>query len=266
VERKAPSSFDKQPVRNAGIEMGIKTLDNTSADDIKQAWSWKGTLDLVRNTTLRYRYIFWRLTGQTVEDFARELRVELDQPRRNVVILLGSESDLTEQLRKVVADALTEYIPSGQITSIRVVTNFSCHRQYGAMNTFARTGRLDIPTDGGSDISRLRLSDIDCIVAGAGMAAQLPAMLKAALAAYGKSIPIIGLGFGTPHTDAFEAARLSISQLPPGSTVHTDEINGQVYMNAEGLTAALARIATGEFPPLDPPTIKPIHIDVRIAV
>lgn len=263
--RKAPSSFDKQPVRNAGIEEGIKALDNTSASDVKKAWSWKATAELIRNTTLRYRYIFWRLTGQTVEDFARDLRVELDRPRKNVVILLGSESDLTDQVKSVIADAIANFVPTEQITSVRLVTNFSCHRQYGGMDTLARTGVLTVTEDGGATPASLRLADIDYFIAGAGMAAQLPAMLKAALTTYGKSIPVIGLGFGTPHTDAYEAARLSISQLPPGSTVHMDEVNGQVYMNADGLAAALERIATGEFPPLDPPTRKPIHIDVPVA-
>jgi len=263
-KRSAPSSFDKQIGREAGKELSIHKLHNDDPNDLQKAWEWKGSKGLIKALTDAYRYIFWRLTGLTVEQYAKTLGVNLAQRRKNILVLLGSESDLTAEVKKAIQNADDSFTRNGELTSIRVTTNFSCHRQFKAMVTLARTGRLEI-TEPGEDKPRvINLADVDYIIAGAGLAAHLPGMLDAALYAYGHSIPVIGLAIGPDHTEDLDAARLSISHIP-GKPVIINEIDGAVYINAPGLCNAIERIATGELPPAKARTVKPIHIDVSFA-
>lgn len=253
TKRSAPSSFDKQPIRNAGKELGIHLLNNTSLNDLQKAWGWKLPRQLTEATTQSYRYIFWRLTGMTVEDYAREkLGVTLPVRRKNVLLLLGSESDLSESLKQEIVTARVNYVQSGKLSDIRVVANFSCHRQTVAMMSFAR-GRSKV----------LPLADVDYIIAGAGMAAALPGMLDASLSHYGNEKPVIGLAFGQEGSEDMLAAQLSISRLP-GQHVIFDEINGKVYSNADGFKQAIERIAYGEFPPPKPRAKKEINYDIVV--
>lgn len=263
-ERSSPSSFDKEIARKVGKKLGINKLRNDDMGDLEQAWKWKGSKELIKALTDAYRYIFWRLTGETLENYAKKLGVALPPRRKNIVVLLGSESDLTTEVKQAIQAAGVRYTNNGELTNIRVVTNFSCHRQFKAMVTLARTGKLEVMEAGETEPRVLKLADVDYFIAGAGLAAQLPGMLDAALAAYGRSIPVIGLAFGPDHTENQDAARLSISHIP-GQPVIMNEIDGTVYTNAEGLTDALKRIATGELPPAKARTVKPIHIDVPVS-
>ena len=86
------------------------------------------------------------------------------------------------------------------------------------------------------------------IVAAGGKAFALPGVLDALLYAKFKDIPVVGVALGTPGTRAFEAAKLSIEELP-GQPVIIDEVNGTAYAGNEGMRAALMRVSLGELPP-----------------
>ena len=76
--RVAPPPLDKQLVHAWGIGQGINTLDPRNADDLARVYSMCVPQDLIRTLTRTYRYIFWRLFGEGVEEYMnRELGVAL---------------------------------------------------------------------------------------------------------------------------------------------------------------------------------------------
>ena len=56
------------------------------------------------------------------------------------------------------------------------------------------------------------------------------------------------MALGEPGTRVFEAAKLSIEELP-GQHVIMDEVVGEVYASSEGFLKALQRVSSGELPP-----------------
>lgn len=94
--RKAPPPFDKQLVRDWGKEQGINGRDPEKVEDVKWVHSLQVPPRLIEQTTQTYRYIFWRLTGMTVEQYLREkMGVQVpERPAKKVAIICGSASDL----------------------------------------------------------------------------------------------------------------------------------------------------------------------------
>ena len=231
-----PPSFDKQYVREWGKTVGIDKL--TDPDDPNQIATVHGLTvpqDVLDMTTKIYRYIFWRLVGQKLEHFQKDVMgIDREMPKVNVDIVLGSQSDFTKLVDLFnYGDHIASWHPFAaffkNVKSHRIHI-ISCHRNPDELRQYAES-----------------LSDVDVIVAGAGLAAQLPGVLKAWLDHYGKSVPVIGVGFPGPNEEANTAACLSIEQLP-GQPV---ELNGEgkAYFGKEGFKAALIQAVLGEFLP-----------------
>jgi phosphoribosylaminoimidazole-succinocarboxamide synthase len=237
AHRKAPTPYDKQLVRNWGLKLKIDERDPESDDDL--AWVHNQSIpeSLTQATTQTYKYIFWLLTGMTIGAYCRNVfNVSPPDHGKNVAIIVGSNSDLKPDIAAAIQTARTLYCRDGQLGQINVHV-VSCHRNTPELIDLARNQRPEVDLD-----------HTDVIIAGAGMAAQLPGVLDALLFHAGRQIPVIGLAFGEDGTEEFQAARLSIKCLP-SQPVLIDEMTGRAYANAEGLSAILERLATGEFPP-----------------
>lgn len=229
--RKAPTAFDKQYVRELGIAMGINKLDPGNPEHVRQVHAMTMPDQVIRRTTRIYRYIFWRLTGYTLEEyFERVLGVKLLRLRRKIVVVLGSKSDLL-YLQNVIHEDDGRYRQHGEI----VAHVMSCHRNPDALANFVAQG-----CDGAT-----------AIVAAGGKAFALPGVLDALIHKSGQDIPVVGVALGHPGTRSFEAAELSIDELPDQPVV-MNEITGKVYANDEGLWQALDLALTGELPPSKP--------------
>jgi len=226
-QRSAPPPFDKQLVREWGKAMGIHKLDPSKTDDVAKVHAMQVPRHLITATTNTYRYIFWRLTGRTVEDyFSSVLGVDLPWRRYKVVVVLGSTSDYP-QLEKIIAN----YGRQGQIAEIDVHI-ISCHRNPAELAEWVNGG----------------CGKADVIIGAGSKALALPGVIDAFVYAKGLQIPVIGVALGEPGTVAFEAARLSIEELP-SQPVLIDELAGVVYCGSEGFARALNRVAFGELPP-----------------
>lgn len=226
--RKAPQPFDKQFVRSYGVEKGLSgKLDTTNQKHIAFAHSLELPTRITRATTQTYRYIFWRITGSTIEQYLRsEFGMSIESPRKKVAVVFGSESDIP-----FVADILKEDWFAQGISKLSTHV-ISCHRNPEALNAFASSG----------------CEGADVVIAAGGMALALPGVLDSLLYSKGKDIPVVGVGFGKAGSDALFAAKLSIEQLPE-QTVVIDEMIGTAYLGHEGFTKAVHRVAFEELPP-----------------
>lgn len=234
AKRKAPPPYDKQLVRDAGIEQGINKLDAEDPNDIQKAQVWRVPPKLIDATTRTYRYISWRLTGMRRETYLRdELGITIADRPRKVAVLLGSESDIP----------LVRSAVNGSPVEAHIL---SCHRNLLNLLGFAHNG----------------CDDADVVIAAGGKAFALPGVLDAMLHSYGKDIPVIGVALGEPDSVSRKAAKLSISELPSQPVV-MDEAHDCVYEGSEGFAAALDRAFHGEFP-VKKRTEKPpqFHIDL----
>ncbi|MBU0530228.1 MAG: phosphoribosylaminoimidazolesuccinocarboxamide synthase [Nanoarchaeota archaeon] len=241
-ERKAPPSLDKQFIRNWGITKGIRDLKTERSEDQDLVHSITVPEDLIEETTHLYRYIFWRLTGKRLGRYLREdmgisedvvFKVAFDYIPTFCVVL-GSKSDWST-IESVVLDAhkLTDRLD-------RVVRIISCHRNPQELRTFAECA-----------------CDMNGIVLGyGGKAFAMPGVLDSWNHFYDNHVRVIGVGHGNFVTDSYEAARLSIFEIP-GQPVIINEIDGDVYMGPEGLRKAIDRLINGELPPKKPRTSKP---------
>ncbi|MFH0805065.1 MAG: phosphoribosylaminoimidazolesuccinocarboxamide synthase [Patescibacteria group bacterium] len=248
-KRKAPPSFDKQQVRDYGAQLGINDAKRSPENPDDRAWVWalKFPDDVLDSTTKRYRYILWRLSGHTVESFAQYvLGVSLPIQPKSVAIVFGSESDITDAVRDTIRTACLRHVESGELEVIAVHV-ISCHRNPDVLAEFAMKG-----CDGA-----------DVVICAGGKAFALPGVLDALIHQAGRGIPVIGVAFGTPGTENFEAARLSIKELPSQPVV-LNEQTGEPYGGVDGLTQAIARVATGELPP--PKTRKTAEAKLNISI
>lgn len=243
--RKAPPPFDKQLVRRWGIEQGINKLDPTKPEDLVRVHGLEVPEKLIRATTRTYRYIFWRLTGMTLENYFKEnLGVELEKPQKRVALIFGSESDFRYASA---ARGFHELLMGrGQIVAIDAHV-ISCHRNPEELARFVADG----------------CGGVDVVVAAGGKAFAMPGVLDAMIYHSGQDIPVVGIALGEPGTRAFEAARLSIEEVP-GQPVLMDEVAGRVYCGVDGLWEALKRIDSGELPPLKPRVYKPAQFNLDI--
>jgi len=223
---KLPPSFDKQFVREWGKSVGIDKLkDPDDPDQLAQVHSQAVPQEVLDMTTRIYRYIFWRLVGMKLEAFQKEkMGIAVQLPSVNVDVVLGSRSDL-EKLHGSIH--FHERLKAAGRFRLHII---SCDRNPDELRRYAQD-----------------LSGTDVIVAGAGLAARLPGSLKSWLDHYGKSVPVIGVGFEGPSRDADDAARLSIEQLP-GQTVELDD-HGHAYFGWDGFVAAMKAALYNEFLP-----------------
>ena len=246
--RKAPTSLDKQLVRIWGLTQKINELDPANPEHLAQVHRLTVPPELINATTQTYRYIFWRLTGQTLENYLKDcLGVCLDKPRKKVAIIFGSQTDLKDEITYIIRDARVRYVQSGELGDINVHV-ISCHRHPAELRRF---------------IQEDKCRGADVIIAAGGKALALPGIIKASLNEAKLNIPVVGVALGELNTKALTAAQLSIDELP-GQPVVTDEINQRVYTSPEGLRSAIARTVYGEFPPPKPPVDKPAEFDVNI--
>jgi len=221
---KLPPSFDKQFVREWGKTVGIHKRNPDNEEDIAYVHGLSVPEDVLTQTTRLYRYIFWRLTGQKLEKFQKSyMGINVNMPPVAIDVIIGSTSDADQ-----VYDPATAYMSTkGVTTRLHVI---SCHRNPDALMNYAKD-----------------VSGVDVVVAAAGMAAQLPGVLKGWLDYFGKShIPVIGVALAGKTDEESLAARLSMEQLP-GQPV---ELNGgRAYFGKEGMFDAMAAAISSEFLP-----------------
>lgn len=234
-KRKAPPPYDKQLVRQWGIEQGINKLDPLSPDDVAKAQSLSVPPDLIGATTKTYRYIFWRLTDMQLEKYQREVMgMSVADKVRKIAVVFGSESDIPHVRHAV----------NGTPVAAHVV---SCHRNPIELQTFALNG----------------CRGADVVIAAGGKAFALPGVLDAFLHDADHDIPVIGVALGKPGSVSLEAARLSISELP-GQPVVMDETRDCVYEGTEGFARAIDRAMYGEFP-VKQRAKKPVQFDIDLS-
>jgi phosphoribosylaminoimidazole-succinocarboxamide synthase len=221
-----PPAFDKEFVRIWGKTLGINKRKPEIDSDVDWVHAQTVPEDILRQTTLLYRYIFWRLTEMKLETFQRDkMEIAMELPPLNIQVVLGSRTDL-EQAR-----AGIQWLQSqSHITSS--VNIISCHRNPEELRNFA-------------DSAAARNADV--VIAGAGKAAQLPGVLKSWLVHFGNLTPVIGVAFqGKDDTDEF-AARLSITEIT-GQPVELNS-DGHAYCGSEGMEEACRAAVKHEFLP-----------------
>lgn len=226
--RKPPQAFDKQFVREWGIEAGIKGLDPENISDLAKVHAIEVPEKVIRATTAIYRYIFWRLTCKTSEDYRHDvLGIEVDRQPKIIEVICGSESDLP-----VLDRALEMILPLPTDTKIKIHV-MSCHRNPAQVENYAR---------------RLCPKNCSAIVCIGGKAFALPGVVDALIHDNKLDVPVVGVALGKPGSKELLAAQLSIEELP-GAPVIMDELTGSCYCGEEGIVSALNRIIYGELPP-----------------
>lgn len=228
AKRESPTSHDKQFVRSWGKTRGIDKRQPESDYDVGWVHGQTVPAEVLVQTTRLYRYVFWRLTGRKLEEYqSLRMRIEVQRPKAHVVVITGSDSDLP-QLRQGL-EMLAAWQGTGAITAQRHIA--SCHRHPEELAQIARA-----------------LPDHAVVIACAGMAAQLPGVLKALLVKQGKAhVPVIGVACASKDEAANQAARLSMEQLPGQPVVLRPD--GTAYFGEEGFRDACTAAMDHEFPP-----------------
>src|SRR3989344_474271 len=233
-KRKAPTPLDKELARIWATHAGMDALDPKNPDDVAKAHALMLPDQLINQLTQTYRYIFWRLTGDTSERYRREkMSIRIHDKTKKIVVVCGSESDLPE-----VKETIGRINSSFARISVHVM---SCHPNPAELQNFAKEGC------GGADV----------VVGIGSKALALPGILDSWLRFYGKDIPVIGVAIGQPGSKSLQAAQLSIEELP--NPVITNEIEGCCYKSSD---QALSRIIWGELPPPKPRVEKPVQMNV----
>jgi phosphoribosylaminoimidazole-succinocarboxamide synthase len=232
AKSKLPPSFDKQYVREWGKKALIekdstgRKRDPQNPDDIAYIDSLEVPTDVIDMTTSIYRYIFWRLTGMQIEAYQRlNMGIAVEAPRRKIEILIGSKSD-SEQI-----EAGLDFLKGVADVNLRVL---SCHRNLNELGAVAEQ----------------IINHADVVIAGAGMAAALPGIMKSQLCMLGHpEIPVIGVAFKGKSERDDQAAILSIERLP-GEPVELD-LHGHAYFGNVGFIEACRATIGHEFLPKD---------------
>jgi hypothetical protein len=237
--KKAPASNDKEIVRSWGKTKGIDKLDPENPADLAFVHSLAVPDDVIWSTTTAYRYLFWRLTGMTIEQYLRNF-LYVDYPARNkkIIIVCGSESDLP------VVKAGLKDLNAGADIKVHVM---SCHRNPKEVMEFI---------EGFPDHA-------DMIIGVGGKAFALPGILESWVRCFGKQIRIGGVAIGDPRSQAFQAARLSILELPDKPVV-INEFTGEPYAGSHGLRELILRVCNEEIPPLRARAEKTVKMDVEL--
>ena len=224
-KRQSTPSLDKQFVRDWGKSVGIDNkLSPENPADVELVDSKEVPKSVLDTTTRIYRYIFWRLTGMQIEEYQRtKMGIDVPACRREIHILVGSKSDLPQ------IDTSMEMFNGVADCNVHIV---SCHRNPAQL----------------ANLVSNRLVHADVVIAGAGMAAALPGIVKSLLCNCGHpEIPVIGVAFkGADEIDNL-AATLSIERLPE-QPVELDP-EGNAYFGEEGFFAACCASLKHEFQP-----------------
>ncbi|MEK7073136.1 MAG: phosphoribosylaminoimidazolesuccinocarboxamide synthase [Patescibacteria group bacterium] len=228
AKRESPTSYDKQYVRGWGKTRGIDKMKPESDYDVGWVHGQVVPQQVLKQTMYIYRYIFWRLTGRKLETFQNAVMgIPVRPIPVHVVVISGSESDLPQLMHGLWI--LADMRAAGKISVERHIA--SCHRNPDELAQIAR-----------------EMQDDAVVIACAGMAAQLPGMIKALLVKEGKAhIPVIGHACESKDETANMAAKLSIEQLP-GQPVVLDT-GGQAYFGEIGFVSACQAAVQDEFPP-----------------
>ena len=252
IGRRAPGSFDKDPVRkwlSAAMKLyqethGVKELLPEIPEHVDIVHSFVMPEDLIARTTQAYRYIFWRLTGHTIEHYLREV-MHVDYPVRkvpNVLLVLGSDTDLPEVRKILGGDGMC----SRKIPSIKAHV-MSCHRNPEETRILAEEG----------------LTGFDIAICIGGKALALAGVLDSWAHYYGVNVPVAAVALGDAGSKSLLAAQLSIEEIP-GQPVIIDEIAGGAYTGPAGLSKLLDRVAYGELPPPKPRKEKPVQLGISL--
>ncbi len=241
--RSSPPSYDKQFVREWGKTLGIDKRDPCKPEDVEYVHGLAVPDDVIQRTTQIYRYIFWRLTGMKLERFqCRVMDLTVELPLVKIHVVAGSESDYPQM--EAGLRTLAAMRDNGEIECHR--DTISCHRNPDELAYYAHS-----------------LPDDVVVVAGAGMAAALPGVLKALLVKEGKSqIPVIGVAFAGETEEDNQAARLSIERLPGQPVLLAPD--GKAYFGPLGFENACLAALFHEFLPAPPPKNKPALFDLPI--
>jgi phosphoribosylaminoimidazole-succinocarboxamide synthase len=220
-----PPSLDKQYVREWGKKLGINTRSPENSADVEYVHSLAVPDDVVKMTTLIYRYIFWRLTGRKLETYQRDtLGINVNMPKLHVEVLIGSKNDEAQ-----LEFGLEKLKQSGHSYNVSVM---SCHRNADKLPGF--TAGI--------------LSKADRVIACAGKAAALPGIVKSLLSMNGRSdIPVIGVALKGETAEDDRDATGSIKGLP-GQPVELNS-NGEAYFASAGFTKVCLSASVDEFLP-----------------
>lgn len=225
VKHKLPVSLDKQFVRNFGIEMGINKRNPEKSNDVAWVHNQVFPDSIIDRTAALCRYAFYRLSGQPLWTYQRDvLRVPAKAPR--VVVVIGSESDKPqcETGLRYLADTIGRENVAWHV--------ISAHRNPDDLRNFAQR----------------RCGGADVVITGAGWFAALSGDLAGWINRFGYYIPVVGVGFQVSGDDQATianntAALLSASTLP-GKPVILRE-NGSTYTD---FYEACVRVVHTELP------------------
>jgi phosphoribosylcarboxyaminoimidazole (NCAIR) mutase len=213
-------------VRNECIRLGIDKLDPKNPEHLAIVDELKFSENVRLMTTRLYRYILWRMAHKILEKYQREdMGIAVEVPRRKIEILIGSKSD-SEQI-----EAGLDFLKGVADVNLRVL---SCHRNLNELGAVAEQ----------------IINHADVVIAGAGMAAALPGIMKSQLCMLGHpEIPVIGVAFKGKSERDDQAAVLSIERLP-GEPVELD-LHGNAYFGNVGFIEACRAAIGHEFLPKD---------------
>jgi len=242
-----PASLDKQFVRDEGKKLGIDgKLDPDDEENIRRVFNTKFDPIVIKKTTQIYRYIFWRITGMRIEIFQKAFMGIAVNDKAYIEVLVGSKSDIPQVEASV---GLLWGANKGKRIAYKCRV-MSCHRNPDHLRTLASYL---------ADLSRK--GELVRVVAGAGMAAALPGIIKSWLVNFGApEIPVIGVGLEGKNNEYDLAAKVSISCLP-GEPVVLDSRGGinRAYFGRDGFLEACYRAVHDEFPLL---TIAPKETNI----
>lgn len=237
---KAPTSQDKEGVRIWGKEdeQKINTLEPENPEHVSRVHAMVVPDLVLAQTTATYRYIFWRLTGRTIEQYLYDVMnvPVLSRPPKKVLVICGSDTDLPS-----IWQACRIFDSRPDTTHV-----MSCHRNPEALRAFIEQGKL---------------KKYDVVIGVGSKALSLPGFIDAWARQYGQDVPVAGVALGEPGSQELLAAQLSIEQIP-GQPVIMDEIAGRVYSGVEGLCHLFERIFSDELPPPKPRKQKPVQMFV----
>ncbi|MCX6744697.1 MAG: AIR carboxylase family protein [Candidatus Parcubacteria bacterium] len=245
-KKKSPPSWDKEFTRKWGKGEGIDNLDPTNPEHIAKVEALGLPAEVVRMTQQIYRAIFYRLTGMKLEKFQREVMGIADAkgPNVNVAVVIGSESDLWQCEFGLLELDKHQRFGRGEI-DYNVI---SCHRNPNELRNFAEQENPDV------------------VVAGAGMAAALPGIIKSLFASFGKAIPVIGVAFDSnpPNPRATLAAQLSIEELPGKPVILQPD--GKAFTGKDGFNAACKLAIEADFKPEAIKEQKPAKLHEKLPI
>jgi len=227
--------LSKEFARQVAIQCGIKELTDQSNFEAAQQVMFSPSETASVSTI--YRYMFWKLTGEKLEQFWQNRGVNLVRDSQ-ILVISGSTSD-DPQLIDGIKHLFDTVSPDGFIHAV-----CSCHRSPAQLLYLL-----------GGMLAQGELGNVDTIIAAAGKAAHLPGMTKAFLTMFGLGhIPVLGVALSSQEVDETEqeldneAAMGSITRLPNPNPLELDG-DGVAYLGSQGFRWACENAVTDEFLP-----------------